>query len=229
LNGIKKMFAQVPETYEVVNHVLTLGLDTIWRKRAARLAATGGGSRWLDVCSGTGEMAVYLSRLAGRGTTVFASDFCKPMLDRAREKRNAAGILFALGDTRFLPFKDNSFDLVTISFATRNINVTSEHLVDCLREFHRILRPGGRFVNLETSQPRSGLIRALVHFYVRTFVAPIGAAISRSKAGYSYLSRTIPRFYEAEEFQEIIRSSGFRRVDFKRLVFGVAAIHEAVK
>jgi demethylmenaquinone methyltransferase/2-methoxy-6-polyprenyl-1,4-benzoquinol methylase len=229
LSGIRKIFSQVPDTYEVINHVLTMGLDVLWRKRTAMIASRGGGTRWLDVCSGTGEMAVYLRRFAEPETSIFATDFCKPMLDRARAKPEAAGIQFALGDTRALPFEDNSFDLVTISFATRNINVAREHLEDCLREFCRILKPGGRFINLETSQPPVGLIRAMVHFYVRTFVAPIGAAISRSRAGYSYLSRTIPRFYAADEYAEIIRASGFSEVSFRRMGLGIVAVHEAIK
>ena len=172
MNGIKKMFAQVPETYELVNHVLTLGMDMLWRRKAARMAAQGGGTRWLDVCSGTGEMAVYLSRLSGDQTSVYATDFCAPMLNKARSKPDAKHISFAVGDTRALPFPDDSFDLVTISFATRNINVTSEHLADCLREFHRVLKPEGRFINLETSQPTCRVLKSLVHLYVRTFVAP---------------------------------------------------------
>jgi len=193
------------------------------------LAAQAGGSKWLDVCSGTGEMAVYLSRLAGDETSVFASDFCAPMLDKARSKPDAGLIIFAIGDTSALPFQDRSFDLITISFATRNINVTPEHLTDCLREFSRVLRPGGRFINLETSQPDWTVVRSLFHLYVRIFVAPVGMAISRSKAGYAYLSRTIPRFHTADKFAEIIQSCGFSSVSYRKTVLGIAAIHEAVK
>jgi demethylmenaquinone methyltransferase/2-methoxy-6-polyprenyl-1,4-benzoquinol methylase len=102
-------------------------------------------------------------------------------------------------------------------------------LVERLREFHRILKPGGRFVNLETSQPSSRLIRRIYHLYVRLTVKRLGSRISGSKAGYAYLAQTIPRFYNAGELAEIIRQAGFSRVSIHSMLFGAAAIHKAVK
>lgn len=227
--GIQKIFAEVPKTYELVNHVLTFGMDIVCRRKAARLAAEGGGRRWLDVCSGTGEMAANLCRFSQNGTRIFAADFSLPMLRVAAQKKMAKEIRFVISDVRSLPFPDNSLDLITITFATRNLNTNREILISHLTEFCRVLRPGGRFVNLETSQPRYRLIRWFMHLYVRLSVRRIGAMISGSKAGYAYLSQTVPRFYEAEEFAEIIRQAGFGKVEFKRMFFGVIAVHRGVK
>lgn len=221
------MFSTLADTYELVNHVLTLGFDVVWRRKLARMA--GGGMRWLDVCSGTGETAIYLNRRARDGTRVFGVDFCVPMVRKASSKPEADGISFSIADATSLPFGDETFDLVTISFATRNLDVHRDALLESLREFRRVLVSGGRFLNLETSQPRSRLVRAFFHKYVRLFVKPVGELISGSKAGYAYLSHTIPRFYTAPQLGEIIEEAGFARVSFKPMLCGIVAIHEAVK
>ena len=227
--GVKKIFSEVPDTYELVNHVLTLGFDILWRRKAARIASADGGTLWMDICSGTGEMAANLNRAAGSGTIVISADFSRPMQSKAKEKKGNRNTLFTLTDAKALPFPDNTFDLITISFATRNINLNREILIKTFAEFNRVLKPDGRFINLETSQPGTKLIRRLVHFYVRTAVKPVGFFISGSKAGYAYLSSTIPRFYNAQELCEILYEAGFSKVEFIRLLFGTAAIHRAVK
>ncbi|MHA2191679.1 MAG: ubiquinone/menaquinone biosynthesis methyltransferase [Candidatus Thorarchaeota archaeon] len=227
--GIQKIFTEATRTYEFVNHVLTFWLDIIWRRAAARVGASKGGSIWLDVCSGTGEMAAYLQRLAEPGTRVIAADFTLTMLQRVKEKPERRQIELTLGDAKRLPFPDATFDLITISFATRNINLTRAKLTHTLREFHRILKPGGVFVNLETSQPRFKVIRDLFHLYAREVVRWLGYIISGSKTGYAYLSHTVRRFYTPEDFAKIIFQAGFSEVGFKRMMLGISAIHKAVK
>lgn len=228
-NRIKKVFEEVPKTYELVNHVLTFCMDIMWRRKAVDIAAAGGGGAWMDVCSGTGETAVLLKKRAKAGTKVLSVDFCLPMLEMAAAKPEGRDIRFVLADAANLPFEDGSFDLVTISFATRNLNLSRDALAKTFREFSRVLRPGGRFVNLETSQPGSKIIRKIFHAYVRLFVRPVGEWISGSRAGYAYLSQTIPRFYNAEELSEIMKSAGFSGVKYQKMMFGAAAIHEALK
>lgn len=229
VKGIQKIFSEVPHTYELVNHILTLGQDVSWRSMAARFAALEGGTRWMDVCSGTGEMAVNLGGLAGGKTTVVATDFSAPMIKKASSKPESDSISFTIANATNLPFPDDTFDLVTISFATRNINVSRGSLIQCFQEFNRVLKPGGRFVNLETSQPESHILRRLFHLYVRLFVRRAGLLISGSRSGYTYLSNTIPRFYGAEELADIIRQAGFEPVNYKQMLFGVAAIHKGIK
>lgn len=227
--SIQKIFAEAAPTYELVNHILTWGMDIRWRKKSVKTATMEGGARWLDVCSGTGETAAYLSRLAKNGTMVVSADFSFPMLHEATKKPEADRIAFTLADASALPFSNETFDLITISFATRNINTSRDALLKYFREFHRVLKPGGRFVNMETSQPTSAVLRRLFHLYIQTAVAPIGRMISGSKAGYAYLSHTIPRFYNAVELADILHQSGFPEVSFHRMMFGMAAIHKAVK
>jgi demethylmenaquinone methyltransferase / 2-methoxy-6-polyprenyl-1,4-benzoquinol methylase len=226
---LREIFGEVAPTYEKVNRVLTLGFDRRWRRAAARIAASEGGERWLDVCSGTGEMAEGLARRAGRSTVVTALDFSLPMLAHARGKVMARPVDFVLGDVKSLPFPDAAFDLVTISFATRNINLSRPALVATFAEFHRVLRPGGRFVNLETSQPKARFVRRLFHAYVAVLVKRVGTRLSGSLAGYAYLSATIPRFYGAGELAAILQEAGFAAVSFRRLLFGAAAVHVSRK
>ena len=144
--GIRKIFSEVPETYELVNHILTFGMDILWRKKAAQIAIEGNGQMWMDVCSGTGEMAVYLKQLAPEKTKVFACDFSFPMIQKALQKKESSEITFIVSDINALPFPDNTFDLITISFAVRNIDLDRKKFVKVLREINRVLKPGGRFV-----------------------------------------------------------------------------------
>lgn len=227
--GLQKIFAEISKRYELTNHVFTFGLDILWRKRAARTAASGGGSMWLDICSGTGETALALKRLAPPGTVIVSADFCLPMLKVATAKPEARDIMFAVSDATALPFPDESFDLVTVSFATRNLNADRGALVRTFEEFRRVLKKGGRFVNLETSQPASRPIRWMFHAYVGLLVRSAGRLIAGSKAGYTYLARSIPVFYDANGLSDIIKEAGFSDVTFERLFFGAAAIHKAIK
>lgn len=227
--GVQKIFSEVADTYRLVNHILTFGLDIRWRKAAAKTAAKQNGKTILDVCSGTGEMAGALVRHLDPDARIFSTDFSYPMLDKARQRKNLFRVSFVLSEAGELPFKDETFDLITISFAARNLNVRRQIFVSYLKEFYRTLSPGGSFVNIETSQPLHPLVRHLFHFYVRTFVRPVGSFFSGSKPGYRYLAHTIPRFYSADEFSCLLRSAGFSRIEKFPLMAGIAAIHLAVK
>ena len=226
---IKDIFAEVPAIYERINHILTWGFDTVWRKRIAKMAAKTGSTKVADMCSGTGETAAYLCKSMPANTSITAVDFSPEMLAEAKKKPAADRIEFVISDIKELPFPDNHFDLVTMSFATRNINLNKEILTRSFTEYHRVLKPGGHFINLETSQPRNAIIKKLVHLYVNTFIKRIGQRLSGSKTGYAYLANSIPRFYSAEELAQIMQDAGFVTADFKRLLFGAAAIHHAIK
>lgn len=227
--GIQDIFSEVSKTYELVNHVLTFGLDIFWRRKASKKAAQAGGTLWLDVCSGTGEFASNLRSKAKGSAQVVIVDFCPSMLQQAKKKRGSNKFLVTMADAMHLPFSDETFDLVTISFATRNINLSRQALTQHFREFFRVLKAGGQFVNLETSQPGRKFIRNLFHGYVRAVIKPVGHLLSGSKAGYTYLSSTIPRFYGPEEFAGIVAEAGFDQITSKPLFFGIAAIHVAIK
>ncbi len=226
---LRTLFSEVPKNYELVNHVITFGLDILWRRKAARIASQCEGRLLLDMCTGTGEMARNLQRLSGGNSLVIGADFCHEMLTKAQESSGLSNLSFVETEAAGLPFGDNALDLITVAFGTRNLNINRQMLGETFREFRRALRPGGRFLIIETSQPPYSIIRWILHAYVRVFAKPVGTAISRSSAGYSYLSHTIRTFYTAEELKTILLDSGFSTVAFNRLLFGIAAIHQAVK
>lgn len=204
-------------------------MDVVWRRKAARLAAHQGGLLWLDVCSGTGEMARSLDRQARGRPKIVVADFSPAMIQEFRSSQRRPRFLFTLAEAGHLPFPSGIFDLITIAFATRNIQTSDEALLLRLKEFYRILRPGGLLVNLETSQPPNSLVRKLFHTYVRLVVRPVGFFLSGSREGYAYLSSTIPCFHSAKDFSRLLREVGFSPVEEKLLSFGVAAIHLAFK
>jgi demethylmenaquinone methyltransferase/2-methoxy-6-polyprenyl-1,4-benzoquinol methylase len=144
-NKINKFFSEIASTYDLTNRLMTFGLDVFWRRRAARIAAESGGSLWLDVCCGTGDMIRELSGFAEPGTRIFGADFSKPMLDLAVRKPYQGPVRFVLSDVQTLPFPDCTFDCITIGFATRNLHSDRESLVRAFREFRHVLKPGGRF------------------------------------------------------------------------------------
>jgi demethylmenaquinone methyltransferase/2-methoxy-6-polyprenyl-1,4-benzoquinol methylase len=227
--GVQKIYTEVAETYELVNHILTFGMDIFWRRKTAKLAAELGGALWLDVCSGTGEMAYNLASFSNENVLIFAADFSYPMLAKAFMRRKTCNLIPVMAEAGSLPFADETFDLITISFATRNLNPRQDVLENYLKEFWRVLRPGGYFVNLETSQPSRKSIKWLYHLYVKWIVKSVGFLISGSKAGYRYLSFTIPRFYSPDEFSRILYRCGFSQVEFQPLFLRVSAIHIAKK
>ncbi|NWF95397.1 MAG: ubiquinone/menaquinone biosynthesis methyltransferase [Candidatus Thorarchaeota archaeon] len=226
---IRTLFDRVYYVYELVNHLLTLSLDVFWRRRAARAAALHGGRLWLDLCTGTGEMAAYLYRIAPLGTRVVAVDFSPMMLGVARKKTETIGVEFSLADAKSLPFSDNTFDVVSISFATRNLDTPPDGLHGGLGEFLRVLRPGGLFINLETSQPPRTCIRWMFHLYVRQIVRLIGALVSGHDEAYVHLSTTVTRFHDASALATMLSHSGFTQVAYEHLLLGAAAIHFARK
>jgi demethylmenaquinone methyltransferase/2-methoxy-6-polyprenyl-1,4-benzoquinol methylase len=227
--GLLRIFSEIATQYELVNHILTFGLDIPWRKKASQIAAAGGGLLWLEVCSGTGEMAVNLQMLAKPGTRIVLSDFSFPMVSKARSKSELQKASISLADSGKLPFFDNIFDLVVISFATRNITGNRARLMTFLKEFNRVLKPNGQFINLETSQPRSTPIRIAYHLYTKRIVKTLGQLISGSRTGYAYLSYSVGRFFDAEELSVILHDVGFSKVSYRTMSFGIVAIHKAVK
>jgi demethylmenaquinone methyltransferase/2-methoxy-6-polyprenyl-1,4-benzoquinol methylase len=227
------MFTAVPRRYDLVNHVITWCLDRRWRRKAADTCLVSSPRRFLDLCCGTGDLALDVSRLASGNTKVSGIDFSEPMLRIAAAKAAAAStgssISFIYGDVAGLPFNDDYFDCVGISFAFRNLTYKNPLTAAYLAEVYRVLAPGGRFVIVETSQPDSRLIRALFHLYLRWFVANVGYWISGNKGAYHYLAESACRFYSPDEVRTLLLSAGFREFSARPLFIGAAAIYVAVK
>jgi demethylmenaquinone methyltransferase/2-methoxy-6-polyprenyl-1,4-benzoquinol methylase len=228
--GLAELFGHITSTYELINHLLTFGLDYYWRHQAALIASSYGGSIWLDIGTGPGDMARALARCSRHSPPILAIDFCWPMLSRLRKKKNRDSAIFPIqAQAAQLPLKDNSVDLITVAFATRNLFSSAENLLNCWQEFYRVLKPDGVYINLETSQPPHFLWRRAFHFYVKTMVKPLGHLISGHRAAYSYLASSILRFMGAEELKALLLKAGFSRVEILYLTGGLVALHLAFK
>lgn len=219
--AIQRMFAEVAEGYDRANRVLSLGIDVFWRKRAARVAGVQEGERVVDVCAGTGDLSLQLSRL---GAKVVGADFCAPMLRHAERKATgrSARPSFVCGDAMHLPFRDATFDLATVAFGIRNV----EDPVAGLREMARVVRPGGRVVVLEFCRPRVPLLGSAYLFYFRKVLPTLGRWISRSDNGaYDYLPDSVMKFPERTEFTGLMAKAGLARPSFQVLSGGIAAVY----
>ncbi|MCE5216546.1 ubiquinone/menaquinone biosynthesis methyltransferase [bacterium] len=226
---LHQTFDEIAPGYERMNHAMTLGLDILWRRATARIAASIPSSRRLDVCTGTAETAVLLKGIAPEPELVVGADFSAQMMAVAKQKPETTGISFVGAEAGNLPFADGRFDLVTVTLATRNLASSAEGLQGCFAEFHRVLKPGGRFINLETSQPPNRLVWWGFRLYVAAVVPLMAWLLSGFRPGYAYLARSIPRFHDADGLAQVLRESGFAEVSYRRLFLGAAAIHVATK
>jgi demethylmenaquinone methyltransferase/2-methoxy-6-polyprenyl-1,4-benzoquinol methylase len=217
---VRDMFGRIAPRYDLANHLLSYNLDRLWRRRTVkrvRAILDRPEARVLDICCGTGDLAVALRN--GGKARVLASDFCHPMLQAATRKL-PGGVLFE-SDALRLPVRDSSLDLVTVAFGFRN-------LIDYdagLREMRRVLRPGGMAAILEFSQPRSGFFAAVYHFYSRRILPRIGGLITGAPDAYRYLPESIRKFPDAPELADGMRLVGFTHVSFEYLTGGSVALH----
>ncbi len=231
--GLRRMFGGVPRRYDLLNRVLTCGIDQRWRRRAVAACLFDRPRRVLDLCTGTGDLAVLLARRADPGAPIVAVDFSEPMLEVARRKAARAGveerIEFRAADAADLPFADESFDAAGIAFGFRNLTWKNPARERHLSEVRRVLAHGGRFVVVETSRPRSAMLRCGFDAYFAAVVSPLGALISGQGGAYRYLARSARGFYRGEEVVDLLRAAGFRSVDHRPLLGGVAALHVAIR
>jgi len=227
------MFTALPPRYDLVNRIVTLGLDKRWRRLAAQTCLAENPQRVLDLGCGTGDLTISIARLAGENTEITGLDYSLPMLERARQEAIKAGIgrreTFIHGEATHLPFPDGHFDVVGISFAFRNLTYKNPPGLSHLAEVKRVLKSGGRYVIVESSQPANRLIRKLFHFYLRTFVKPVGILLSGNKGAYRYLAESASLFYSPQEVRDMLLAAGFRDVSYRPLLFGAAGIHVAVR
>jgi len=226
------IFTAVPPSYDLINRLFTLRLDETWRKKASRECLAGHPSRIMDLCTGTGDLAIRLARMSPGETEITGYDYSQPMLDLAKQKAAKAGqqkIAFIQGDAADMPFADNHFDAIGIAFAFRNLTFKNHDTPKFLAEIYRVLKPGGRFVIIESSQPQWRWLRALFRFYTRYIVYPVGSLVSKNKPAYKYLSYSVIHYYQPEEICELLKKHGFSEARFQRLTGGISALHVAVK
>ena len=230
---LHQIYDAIPHRYDLINRIMSLGLDQIWRRRAARECLAGNPGRVLDLCCGTGDLTMEICRISRDGTTVTGVDFSQPMLAVAEQKARSSGIspkpCFVYADAANLPFPEDNFNSIAISFAFRNLSYNNPLIEQYLAEVLRVLKPGGRLVIVETSQPKSRLIESLYHFYLRQIVCRLGAFISGNQEGYRYLSESAAGFYSPEELTDLLSRAGFSQVCFCRHLLGATSIHIATK
>jgi len=225
------MFTAVPRRYDLINHVMTWGLDKRWRLKAAKECLAAHPRKILDLACGTGDLAIHLAQMANDDVKVVGLDYSLPMLEIATRKAERLvvdkQVSFIYGDATNLPFPDGYLDCVGISFAFRNLTYKNRLVACYLAEVVRVLRPGGRFVIVETSQPKNKIIKGLFHLYLRWFVFRLGYLLSGNRSAYYYLTESAAHFYTTGELQEILLNAGFGRVFSHPILFGAVAIHVA--
>jgi demethylmenaquinone methyltransferase/2-methoxy-6-polyprenyl-1,4-benzoquinol methylase len=227
------LFTSITPSYDLINTIITWGMDRLWRSRAAGECLALHPQAILDLCCGTGDLIGAIARYAGDDVLLAGVDYSIPMLLEASEKASALpsgkNIAFLRGSADQLPFAGASLDCVGISFAFRNLTHNNPLVQHHLSEILRILKKGGRFVIVELSQPPSRILRLLYRIYLRAFVYPLGWFLSRNRAAYFYLADSAAHFYTAEEVKGLLLDTSFSRVTIRRLFFGVACIHVATK
>jgi demethylmenaquinone methyltransferase/2-methoxy-6-polyprenyl-1,4-benzoquinol methylase len=227
---IRRMFGHIAPSYDLLNHLLSLNVDRYWRWRTTRLVPPAGAAPILDLCTGTGDLALAYDRAARGRVPIVGADFCHEMLVRAHPKthRRRAGdrIRYVEADAQQLPFPDGQFQITTVAFGLRNITDTDRGLAEMVR----VTQPGGRVAILEFSQPRHRLFGRLYHFYFHRVLPFVGQAISRSKDNaYRYLPASVLEFPDGEALAERLRRHGLRDVRWYPLTFGIATLYVGTK
>jgi demethylmenaquinone methyltransferase / 2-methoxy-6-polyprenyl-1,4-benzoquinol methylase len=232
---VRDMFTQIAPRYDLLNHLLSLQLDRLWRARVAhrlRAILDRPDALALDLCCGTGDLAFSLSR-AGRAR-VIGADFSHAMLVRARQKSTSLGhsaknanapMSFFEADALHLPFASGSFDLVTSAFGFRNLANYEEGL----KEIQRVLKPGGTIAILEFTEPPVGLVGNLYRWYFRNILPRIGGFLSGDRTAYTYLPASVSRFFRPVELASLMSVVGYDSAEFKVWTLGTVALHTGVK
>lgn len=227
---VQRMFGEIASRYDLLNHLLSLNVDRYWRWRTVRRVKPSGDAPILDVCAGTGDLALAYRKKADPTATVIAADFCHPMLAIGNQKGRAAGfdenLIFIEADAQRLPFADDQFQIVSVAFGLRNVSDTDRGL----RELARVCQPGGQVAVLEFSMPTWQPFRAVYGWYFRNVLPRIGQLLARNKQdAYNYLPQSVGEFPQGEALAERMRGAGLSEVRFWPLTFGVATLYVGVK
>lgn len=227
---VRQMFGEIAPRYDLLNHVLSLNIDRYWRWKTVRLAEPRATAPILDVCTGTGDLALAYHRRTGGQVSIVATDFCAEMLVIGQRKRRQAGVagelLFIQADTQQLPFASEQFQLVTVAFGLRNVADTDRGL----REMARVCQPGGRVAILEFSLPGRQPLRALYGWYFRHILPRLGQWLAANRQNaYNYLPASVGEFAEGEGLATRMRAAGLESVRCLPFTFGIATLYLGTK
>jgi demethylmenaquinone methyltransferase/2-methoxy-6-polyprenyl-1,4-benzoquinol methylase len=224
---VEEMFDNISPRYDFLNHFLSLGVDYSWRTKVRKNVHGFGAKHILDVATGTADLAIELTNIPN--STIVGVDISQGMLDfgqiKLNHKKLTNRIALQQADSEKLPFEDQCFDAVTVSFGVRNF----ENLIAGLSEMHRVLKPGGPMVVLEFSKPTNPVFSKLYWFYFKNILPLMGKLLSRSTNAYTYLPQSVAAFPEGEEFVAKAKSAGFSSVTYKPLTFGICTMYTCVK
>jgi demethylmenaquinone methyltransferase / 2-methoxy-6-polyprenyl-1,4-benzoquinol methylase len=224
---VQRIFSQIAPRYDLLNHLLSFNIDKAWRRKA--LVALGWEraprGTYVDLCAGTLDVSAELARRPGFAGRIVGADFAEPMLRAGVGKSPISVVSPVVADALDLPLADDTAAGAIVAFGIRNVT----DLDRGLREVHRVLEPGARFVILEFTTPRSGIVRAFYHLYFHHILPQIGALVSGHRTAYAYLPRSVANFPIEENLAARLRGAGFADVQWHTLTFGIAAIHSGTK
>jgi demethylmenaquinone methyltransferase/2-methoxy-6-polyprenyl-1,4-benzoquinol methylase len=228
-DAVRDTFSRVAHRYDFANHLLSVGIDFSWRKKLVEQARRKSCHAILDLATGSGDVAFALQQGLGTKADITGLDFCEPMLKQARQKRDHLGLdpkkyVFMEGDCLNLPFEDESFDLVTISFGLRNLADREKGL----SEIHRVLKPKGRLIVLEFTQPY-WWFRPVYYFYLRLILPWLARLVTGDRDAYLYLGTSITNFPNRHELIGEIEEVGFGQVRAQPMTFSIVALHHGIK
>jgi len=220
---VRTVFEQIAPRYDLLNHLLSFNIDRMWRRRALRALdwVRKPDGRYLDLCAGTLDVGAQLAGTAGFRGFVIGADFAVPMLRAGAGKASVDAVAPVAADAQVMPLADASMDGAIVAFGIRNV----ASLDTALRETHRVLTPGARFVILEFTTPRSRVVRAGYHLYFHRVLPFIGGVISGHSSAYRYLPKSVAHFPPEAELAARMTAAGFVEVGWESLTFGIAAIH----
>ena len=229
ITDVEKVFSVIAKRYDMLNSILTLNIDKLWRRKAIKICDIKEGQKVLDLCCGTGQMINYECKAVGKNTTVIGVDFSQEMLNVGDRRLNNS-----LKDYKFklirdsileLPFEENTFDCITIAFGLRNISDISK----ALSEMYRVLKPGGRVVCLELSKPNIPILKNIYDIYFNHVLPFVGSIGTGDKKAYYYLRDSVNDFMNKKQLKQEFEKIGFKNSEYKSLTFGIASIHYATK